>query len=204
MTHHRIGVLGGSFDPIHHGHLAAASEVAFRLDLDRVVFSPTGLAWLKPAPHAASAEHRYLMTVAATAAEPRFEVTRVDVDRAGPTYTVDTLHDLRAQFAHEHPDDTASWFFITGADALANFRDWHEPDRILTLAHLVGVSRPGHRLPIDVLPPRAVSIVAIPALDISSTDIRTRVSRGEPIRYLVPDSVVDFIAAHGLYAGSSS
>lgn len=204
MTHHRIGVLGGSFDPIHHGHLVAASEVAFRLDLDEVVFSPTGLAWLKPAPHVATPEQRFRMTVAATADDPRFSVTRVDVDRAGPTYTADTLRDLQREFGRDHPGDTASWFFITGADALAGFRDWRDPDLIVTLAHLVGVTRPGHQLPDDVLPPTAVTTVEIPALDISSTDIRGRVARGEPIRYLVPDAVVDFIAEHRLYTGSSS
>ncbi|MBK9740465.1 MAG: nicotinate-nucleotide adenylyltransferase [Actinobacteria bacterium] len=200
MTHHRIGVMGGSFDPIHNGHLVAASEVAHRFDLDRVLFSPTGLAWRKTAEHAASAELRYLMTVVATAADARFDVTRVDIDRQGPTYTVDTLRDLQAQFVQEHPDDTASWFFITGADALADIVAWRDPDQILAHAHLIGVTRPGHELADPGLPAGAATLVEVPALAISSTDIRARVGRGEPIRYLVPAGVQHLIAKHGLYA----
>jgi nicotinate-nucleotide adenylyltransferase len=201
MTHHRIGVMGGSFDPIHNGHLVAASEVAHRFELDRVLFSPTGLAWRKTAQHAASAELRYLMTVVATAADPRFDVTRVDIDREGPTYTVDTLRDLQQSFAESHPNDEASWFFITGADALADIVAWRDPDRILAQAHLIGVTRPGHELADPGLPDGAASLVEVPALAISSTDVRSRVSRGEPIRYLVPEGVEHLIAKHGLYTG---
>ena len=152
MTHTRIGVMGGSFDPIHNGHLVAASEVAHRFSLDRVVFSPTGQAWHKSSPNGAPAEPRYLMTVVATAADPRFDVTRVDIDRAGPTYTVDTLRDLQQELAEARPQDTADWFFITGADALADIVGWRDPDGILARAHLVGVTRPGHMLKDPGLP----------------------------------------------------
>jgi nicotinate-nucleotide adenylyltransferase len=204
MTHLRIGVMGGSFDPIHHGHLVAASEVVHRFGLDRVLFSPTGQAWRKLAEHAASAELRYLMTVVATAADPRFEVTRVDIDRPGPTYTVDTLRDLRDAFAADNPDDTAEWFFITGADALADIVAWRDPERILAQAHLIGVTRPGHALADPGLPQGAATLIEVPALAISSTDVRARVGRGEPIGYLVPDGVAHMIAKHGLYAAPST
>ena len=204
MSHQRIGVMGGSFDPIHLGHLVAASEVAHRFDLDRVLFSPTGLAWRKPADHAASAELRYLMSVVATAADPRFAVTRVDIERPGPTYTVDTLRDLRNAFTDEHPGDTAEWFFITGADALADILAWRDPERILEQAHLIGVTRPGHALADPGLPSGAATLVEVPALAISSTDVRARVAQGAPITYLVPEGVAHMISKHGLYAAPSA
>ncbi len=196
----RIGVMGGSFDPVHNGHLVAASEVAHRFELDRVIFSPTGEAWHKAADDRAPAEVRYLMTVVATASDPRFHVTRVDVDRPGPTYTVDTLRDLQAELAVEGPDPH-EWFFITGADALADVLAWRDPDGILSAAHLVGVTRPGHVLADPGLPEGRVSLVEVPALAISSTDIRERVRSGRPIRYLVPSGVAHLIAKHGLYSG---
>lgn len=200
MTAVRIGVMGGSFDPIHIGHLVAASEVAHRFGLDRVVFSPTGEAWHKAPDGRAAAELRYLMTVVATAADPRFHVTRVDIDREGPTYTVDTLRELQEQFAREAPHEEAEWYFITGADALADILGWRDPDQILAAAHLVGVTRPGHVLADPGLPDHRVSLVEIPALAISSTDIRERVRGGAPITYLVPEGVAHLIAKHRLYA----
>ena len=134
----RIGVMGGTFDPIHHGHLVAASEVAQSFDLDEVVFVPTGQPWQK---HDVSpSEHRYLMTVIATASNPRFTVSRVDIDRAGPTYTIDTLRELKS----ERPD--AELFFITGADAVAQILSWRDHDELWDMAHFVAVSRPGHVL----------------------------------------------------------
>ena len=197
MTRPRIGVMGGSFDPIHHGHLVAASEVAHRFNLDRVVFRPTGEAWHKGSTHA-PAELRYLMTVVATAADPRFDVSRVDIDRAGPTYTSDTLRELREEYEEEDYD----WFFITGADAVAAILSWREPEAVLAMAHLVGVTRPGHVLSDPGLPPGSISLVEVPALAISSTDVRARTSRGEPIQYLVPDGVAHLIAKHRLYQDS--
>ena len=187
----RIGVMGGTFDPIHHGHLVAASEVARSFDLDEVVFVPTGKPWQKE--EVSAAEQRYEMTVIATASNPQFTVSRVDVDREGPTYTVDTLRDLKAA----RPD--AELFFITGADAVAQILSWRDHDELWDLAHFVAVSRPGHILDIEGLPTKGVSQLEIPALAISSTDCRDRVRRGFPVWYLVPDGVVQYIAKHHLY-----
>lgn len=187
----RIGVMGGTFDPIHHGHLVAASEVAQGFDLDEVVFVPTGQPWQKN--KVTSSEHRYLMTVIATASNPRFTVSRVDIDREGFTYTIDTLRDLKRQ----RPD--AELFFISGADAVAQILSWRDHDELWDLAHFVAVSRPGHVLSTDGLPTEGVSQFEIPALAISSTDCRQRVQSGRPVWYLVPDGVVQYIAKHHLY-----
>lgn len=191
----RIGVMGGTFDPIHIGHLVAASEVAHRFDLDRVVFVPTGEPWQKIHRRVSAPEDRYLMTVIATAADDRFSVSRVDVDREGPTYTVDTLRDIRAELGDDH-----DYYFITGADALAEILSWREPDEVLRLAHLVGVTRPGHVLSDPGLAPGRVTLLEIPALAISSSDIRDRVAGDEPIRYLVTPGVESYISKVGLYA----
>lgn len=203
MSPLRIGIMGGSFDPIHLGHLVAASEVAHRFDLDEVVFSPTGEAYHKPADDRAPAEARYLMTVVATAADPRFRVTRVDIDRPGPTYTVDTLRDLRAQAEAERAHQPIEWFFITGADALAEILQWRDAEEIFEHAHLIGVTRPGHDLSDPGLPHARVSLMEIPALSISSTDVRARVRSGAPIRYLVPSGVAHLIAKHQLYGAQA-
>jgi nicotinate-nucleotide adenylyltransferase len=194
VTERRIGVMGGTFDPVHNGHLVAASEVASRFTLDEVVFVPTGRPWQKTERDVTAAEDRYLMTVIATASNPMFTVSRVDVDRDGPTYTIDTLHDLREQYGA-----ATELFFITGADALAQILDWHRSDEIFTLAHFVGVTRPGHQLTDPGFPAGKVSLVEVPALAISSTDCRARVAAGEPVWYLVPDGVVQYIAKHDLY-----
>ena len=183
--------MGGTFDPIHHGHLEAASEVAQSFDLDEVIFVPTGQPWQKN--KVTLGEHRYLMTVIATASNPRFTVSRVDIDRAGATYTIDTLRELKT----ERPD--ADLFFITGADALAQILSWRDHDELWSLAHFVAVSRPGHVLSTDGLPSEDVSQLEVPALAISSTDCRDRVRRGHPVWYLVPDGVVQYIAKHHLY-----
>src|SRR5690349_21122309 len=185
--------MGGTFDPIHHGHLVAASEVAAEFDLDEVVFVPTGQPWQKSHRTVSEPEHRYLMTVIATASNPRFTVSRVDIDRPGPTYTIDTLHELQAQ----RPG--AQLFFITGADALQQIIDWKSSEELFSLAHFVGVTRPGHRLSGAGLPADRVSLVEVPAMAISSTDCRARVAKGEPVWYLVPDGVVQYIAKHNLY-----
>lgn len=187
----RIGVMGGTFDPIHHGHLVAASEVAHSFGLDEVVFVPTGRPWQKE--KVTAGEHRYLMTVIATASNPSFTVSRVDIDRDGPTYTIDTLKDLQTQ----RPG--AELYFITGADAVAQILSWREHDELWGLAHFVAVSRPGHDLSTAGLPSDDVSQLEIPALAISSTDCRERVRRGDPVWYLVPDGVVQYIAKHHLY-----
>ncbi|WP_431712163.1 nicotinate-nucleotide adenylyltransferase [Glutamicibacter uratoxydans] len=186
--------MGGTFDPIHNGHLVAASEVAAEYDLDEVVFVPTGQPWQKADRTVTPAEMRYLMTVIATASNPRFTVSRVDIDRGGDTYTIDTLRDLQA----ERPE--AELFFITGADAMSQIMSWKDADQLWDLAHFVGVTRPGHQMP-EVAQDSA-SELEIPALSISSTDCRARVAGGKPVWYLVPDGVVQYIAKYGLYTES--
>jgi nicotinate-nucleotide adenylyltransferase len=190
----RIGIMGGTFDPIHHGHLVAASEVADRFGLDEVVFVPTGQPWQKADGLVTPAEDRYLMTVIATASNPRFQVSRVDIDRGGPTYTVDTLRDLHAVYGPK-----VQLYFITGADALERILSWKDLDQMFQLAHFIGVTRPGFELSDAHLPADTVSLVQVPAMAISSTDCRERVRRGKPIWYLVPDGVVQYIAKRGLY-----
>ncbi|GAA4694687.1 nicotinate-nucleotide adenylyltransferase [Nocardioides conyzicola] len=197
----RVGVMGGTFDPIHHGHLVAASEVQSWFDLDEVVFVPTGDPWQKSDRDVSPAEDRYLMTVIATAANPRFNVSRVDIDRTGPTYTIDTLKDLKARF----PD--AELYFITGADALADIFTWRNAEELFALAQFVGCTRPGYAMDDSTLagiPSDRVTIVEIPALAISSTNCRERTRRGEPVWYLVPDGVVQYIAKHHLYPQAST
>jgi nicotinate-nucleotide adenylyltransferase len=193
-TRRRLGIMGGTFDPIHHGHLVAASEVAHHFGLDEVVFVPTGEPWQKDGRKVAEAEDRYLMTVIATAANPQFRVSRVDIDRPGPTYTLDTLRDLR----RIHGTDT-ELFFITGADALAKIVTWHNHEEMFELAHFVGCTRPGHHLADPGLPEGRVSLVEVPALAISSSEVRDRVGNGEPVWYLVPDGIVQYINKRNLY-----
>jgi nicotinate-nucleotide adenylyltransferase len=193
----RVGVMGGTFDPIHHGHLVAASEVQGVFDLDEVIFVPTGAPWQKAHRDVSPPEHRYLMTVIATAANPRFTVSRVDIERGGPTYTIDTLRDIKAA----RPDDEL--FFITGADALTEIFTWRDAGQLFELAQFIGCTRPGYTMDTDVfgqIPADRVTMLEIPALAISSTDCRDRHRRGEPIWYLVPDGVVQYIGKHGLYS----
>ena len=185
--------MGGTFDPIHHGHLVAASEVASLFGLDEVVFVPTGAPWQKSERAVSPAEDRYLMTVIATASNPRFSVSRVDVDRGGPTYTIDTLTDLHEQ----RPD--AELFFITGADAMSQILTSRDSERCFDLAHFIGVTRPGYSLVDSHLPDGRVTLVEVPAMAISSSDCRDRVRRGMPVWYLVPDGVVQYIQKRRLY-----
>jgi len=196
--------MGGTFDPIHNGHLVAASEVADLFGLDEVVFVPTGVPWQKDR-HVTAAEDRYLMTVIATASNPRFSVSRVDIDRGGPTYTTDTLRDLAAL----HPG--CELHFITGADALATILTWQGWEELFDLATFIGVSRPGYELTgshiteaFDRLPENALHLVEIPALAISSTNCRARAAGGRPIWYLVPDGVVQYVAKRGLYRNADA
>jgi len=186
----RLGLMGGTFDPIHNGHLVAAEEARYAFSLDRVMFIPAGRPWQKER-HVAAPAERFQMTVLATQDNPHFEVSRTEIDREGPTYTVDTLRELRAG----RPDDAL--FFITGADAIREILSWKDPDEALQLATFVAVTRPGYEL--DRLPSRAIEVLEIPALAISSTDIRARVAAGRPIRYLVPDAVAAHIKVRGLY-----
>lgn len=197
--------MGGTFDPIHNGHLVAASEVADGFGLDEVVFVPTGQPWQKEGRYVTAAEDRYLMTVIATASNPRFSVSRVDIDRGGKTYTKDTLRDLQAL----NPD--TDLYFITGADALASILSWQNWEDLFSMARFVGVSRPGFELngehiaaAMAELPDDALRLVEIPALAISSTDCRRRAAEAHPIWYLVPDGVVQYVSKRGLYRKDSA
>ena len=190
----RVGIMGGTFDPIHHGHLVAASEVESLFGLDEVIFVPTGEPWQKGDRKVSPAEHRYLMTVIATASNPRFWVSRVDIDRAGPTYTIDTIRDI----AEQRPG--AELFFITGADALEQILSWKDAADALEMARFVGVTRPGYDLSDEHLPTDSVMLLDVPAMAISSSGCRERVAAGRPVWYLVPDGVVQYINKHRLYA----
>jgi nicotinate-nucleotide adenylyltransferase len=193
----RLGVMGGTFDPIHYGHLVAAEEALVQFALDEVVFVPTGRPWMKEERDVSPAEDRYLMTVIATASNPRFRVSRVEIDRDGPTYTVDTLRALAA----ENPD--AELYFITGADAIFEIFDWRDPDEVLGLAHFIAATRPGYDLrrfeTRSATKQPNVSAMNVPALAISSTDVRERVREGRPIRYLLPEGVKSYVEKVGLY-----
>jgi len=188
----RLGVMGGTFDPIHVGHLVTAEEALHQFGLDEVVFVPTGRPWMKEHEVVASPEDRYRMTEIGIAAEPRFSVSRIEVERGGQTYTVDTLRALR------DADPDGELWFITGADAMLEIMEWKEPETLFDLARFIAATRPGY----DVTRFQthdAVSVMEIPALAISSTDIRARVREGRPIRFLVPQSVETYIVAEGLY-----
>jgi nicotinate-nucleotide adenylyltransferase len=193
----RLGVMGGTLDPIHYGHLVTAEEALVQFALDEVVFVPTGKPWMKLERDVSPAEDRYLMTVIATASNPRFRVSRVEIDRDGPTYTVDTLRTLAA----ENPD--AELYFITGADAMLEIFEWKDTDEVLALAHFIAATRPGYDLTrFEAKTPTQhpnVSVMNIPALAISSTDVRERVHAGRPIRYLVPEGVKSYIEKAALY-----
>jgi nicotinate-nucleotide adenylyltransferase len=189
--------MGGTFDPIHHGHLVAASEAQAWFGFDEVIFVPTGEPWQKSHRVVSPAEHRYLMTVIATASNPHFRVSRVDIDRDGPTYTIDTLRDLKAQL----PDDDL--YFVTGADALTEIFSWRDADELFALARFVGCTRPGSEMDAETLrsiPAERVTMLEIPALSISSSDCRERQHQGLPVWYLVPDGVVQYITKHNLYS----
>lgn len=194
----RLGVMGGTFDPIHNGHLLTAEEAAVQFALDEVVFVPTGHPWMKEQKEVSAPEHRYLMSVIATASNPRFSVSRIEVDRAGPTYTVDTLRALKGL-----DGDAVDLFFVTGADAMLEILQWKDPEEILALAHFIAATRPGYDLTrFEAEAPTRhpnVSVMNIPALAISSTDIRKRVGEGRPIRYMVPEGVKSYIEKAGLY-----
>jgi nicotinate-nucleotide adenylyltransferase len=194
----RIGVMGGTFDPIHNGHLVTADEARYAHGLDEVIFVPAGAPWQKSHTEVAPAEDRYLMAIIATSNDPGFGVSRLEIEREGPTYTLDTLRALRGR----HPGDEL--FFITGADAILQILTWREPEAVLREARFIAATRPGYdldrlekELPVGL--EDRVSIMEIPALAISSTDIRRRVREGRPIRYLLPPGVATYIERRGLY-----
>ena len=188
--------MGGTFDPIHLGHLVAAEEARWQFGLDRVVFVPAGRPWQKPV-GVTPPEDRYRMTVIATASNPAFTVSRLEIDHPGPTYTVDTLRRLRAE-----QEDGTRLYFILGADAILQLLTWKEPDQVLAQAEFIAATRPGFdldRLVSQVPGADRIHRMEIPALAIAASDIRARVVRGAPIQYLVPDGVARYIHKHGLY-----
>jgi nicotinate-nucleotide adenylyltransferase len=190
--------MGGTFDPIHYGHLVTAEEALVQFGLDSVLFVPTGRPWMKEHEVISPAEDRYLMTVIATASNPLFSVSRMEVDRDGPTYTVDTLRGLKAERG-----DTTDLFFVTGADAIVEILQWKHPGELFDLAHFIAATRPGYDLKgLEAYAPddrSEISVMNIPALAISSTDIRRRVAEGHPIRYRVPAGVKSYIEKERLY-----
>jgi nicotinate-nucleotide adenylyltransferase len=190
--------MGGTFDPIHQGHLVTAEEAFWQFGLDEVLFVPTGQPWMKRHPDLSGAEDRYLMTVIATASNPNFSVSRLEVDREGPTYAVDTLRALQEQSG----EDT-ELYFITGADAILEIFHWKDPEEVLVLAHFIAATRPGYDLArFEAEEPTRhpkVTVMNVPALAISSTDIRSRVREGRSIRYLVPEGVKTYIDKARLY-----
>jgi nicotinate-nucleotide adenylyltransferase len=200
----RLGVFGGTFDPVHLGHLASAEEAAYRLCLPQVLFVPAQHQPLKGAAPRASAADRLAMLRLAVADNPCFDVSTAELDRPAPSYTVDTLRALRA--AH---GPACELYFLLGVDAANTLADWREPAELLRLARLVVMTRSDVRQPdwavLRALAPDAaqrVALLAVPDIDLSSSDLRRRVAAGEPIRYQVPEPVRAYIEEHGLYVNT--
>lgn len=196
----RVGIFGGTFDPIHIGHLVSAEEVRVELELDRVVFVPARLPPHKLDHILSPVEHRLAMVELAIASNPHFAVSRVDIDRLGPCYTVDTIELLRAEWG-----PGVEIYFIMGSDSLLDILTWHNPRRLIRLCRFAVVSRPGYRVDLDeldaLLPGVAsrVQMLNAPELAISSTDLQRRVREGLSIKYQVPKAVEDYIYQHKLY-----
>ena len=199
----RLGIMGGTFDPIHLGHLVAAEEALVQFNLDRVLFMPTGQPAFKADETVTPAEDRYLMTVLATASNPDFDVSRIEVDRPGLTYTVDTLHSLRALFG-----PGTELFFITGADAVWEIVSWKDAEQVADLATFIAATRPGYDLDAarraheDAETRFRIEYIEVPALAISSTQLRERIQSRRPVRYLMAESVIAYIDKRGLYRES--
>ncbi|NTW28021.1 MAG: nicotinate-nucleotide adenylyltransferase [Coriobacteriia bacterium] len=199
-TNVRLGIMGGTFDPVHFGHLVTAEEALVQFNLDKVIFMPTGQPALKTHEPVSPAEDRYLMTVIATAANPDFDVSRMEVDRLGLTYTVDTLTEIRDEYG-----PAAELYFITGADAVWEIVGWKDADKIADLATFIAATRPGYDLAAarraheEAATRFRIEYIEVPSLSISSTDIRRRIAERRPIRYLTPEPVVAYIAKNGLY-----
>ncbi|MBC7332867.1 MAG: nicotinate-nucleotide adenylyltransferase [Actinobacteria bacterium] len=197
----KIGIMGGTFNPIHYGHLVTAQEALSQFNLDKVIFIPTGDPPHKTDEEIASAEHRYLMTVIATASNSKFFVSRIEIDRKGKSYTIDTLRELRKIYTED-----VSLYFITGADAILEILTWKDTAEILTLCKFIAATRPGYDLSrLESLKKKILDtedkifVMEVPALAISSTDIRARIKQQRPIDYLLPEGVCKFILKNGLY-----
>ncbi len=196
-----IGVLGGTFDPIHNGHMAVAEATRAELNLAEVLFVPAGQPWLKGKKPILSAEHRVQMTRLAIAGTPYFKLSTVEVDRDGPSYTVDTMAELQTRFGAED-----ELFFIIGSDSVSQLPHWRDPERLIQLCRLVAVPRPGYVLPAldsldKIFPGLSGRMIVLdrPEVDISATEVRRRVARGLPIDGLVPEPVARYIRQHKLY-----
>jgi nicotinate-nucleotide adenylyltransferase len=199
----RRGVLGGTFDPIHNGHLKIAEEAACGLDLDEVIFVPAAKPPLRPGGAVAEARHRLRMVCLAIDSIPKYKISTVEMDREGPSYTVDTIEELRQSLGGEI-------YFILGWDSLEEIPKWHDPLRLVTMCHLVAVPRPGYPKPdlnkIETLVPgliKSTMVLEGPLINISASDIRSRIARGLSIGHLVPRAVADYIKERGLYTRSS-
>jgi nicotinate-nucleotide adenylyltransferase len=196
----RIGVIGGTFDPIHLGHMLIAKETNAHLELDRVLFVPAGAPPHKVGHTISDPESRLEMVQLAISGHPNFGISRIDVDRRGPSYTVDTIRLLRDEWGMD-----AEIYFLIGADSLVDLPIWHQPEHLLRLCQVVALRRPGYEVDLDeldqLLPGAAflVRMMDIPMLDISSTEIRQRVRQGHSIHGLVPPAVERYIDKHGLY-----
>jgi nicotinate-nucleotide adenylyltransferase len=196
-----IGVLGGTFDPVHNGHLIVAEEVKTRLNLAEIIFVPAGQPWLKAAKPISPAEHRLQMLRLAIADKPYFKLSSIEIERTGPSYTIDTIAELRDKFGSED-----ELFFILGWDSLAELPQWREPSRLIKMCYLVAVPRPGYPRPklktLEVIIrglSQRVMLMKKPEIDISASAIRERVARGLSIRHLVPEPVNRYIKEHRLY-----
>lgn len=200
---YRLGIMGGTFDPIHYGHLVAAEQAFDDLGLDLVVFMPAGRPAFKQDRGVTSGEDRFAMTLLATADNPHFVASRFEVDRDGVTYTADTLRLLRSLYP-----DNVEFYFITGADAITEIVTWRDADDIARLAHLVAATRPGYDLDRawDTIAASGldfdVTYLSVPALAISSSYLRERVGAGQSLRYLTPDPVTGYLHKHGLYGAA--
>jgi nicotinate-nucleotide adenylyltransferase len=203
MTKTPIGVFGGTFDPPHYGHLVIAEEARARLGLRRVIFLPAGQPPHKPERVISPVAHRLAMVLLAIAGNPGFRLSRLDVDRPGPSFTADLLELLQTELG-----PTADLHFIVGMDSLGDFLTWHEPVRVLRAARLVAATRPGYACDLsemeDVIPGAAsrITLLEAPALEISSTELQARVRAGLPIRYQAPEAVARYIRRHGLYTAA--
>jgi nicotinate-nucleotide adenylyltransferase len=190
----RLGILGGTFNPIHIAHLVVAEQVAEARRLDKVLFIPARIPPHKDSPDIAPAEDRCRMTVLATESNPCFEVSRTELDRSGRSFTKDTLRELRQSYPG------TEFFYIVGSDAVAELSTWREPELVLKLAHFLVAMRPGHDLTrLEDRFRNSVEVVQVSGLDISSTEIRERVRKGLSIKYFVPEKVEQYIAQTGLY-----
>lgn len=196
---HRVGIMGGTFDPIHFGHLVTAEEARLRFGLDEVVFLPCGTPPIDKHYDVTPAEHRYAMVLLATAGNPHFTVSRMELERNGPSYTVETIH----RFKEDRGPDT-SLYFITGADAVLDILSWHRNGELIEACQLIAATRPGYDLTrleerLGARHAARIEVLEVPGIEISSTEIRQRVRSGKPVRYLTPDLVWRYIDKFGLY-----